>query len=499
MKLKLIAIAALAAAAGSAHALSAAAIDAARTAGTLKEIRLTGSSAYRLAIAGHIQTICQAGTVDVFFSSANLIAAGDGAGSGARAYSCTLAKTLGSYPVGTNVLIHKRDTGGSILGVANVASNDASTVMMKVSAAACTASVGFTNITTATSTCSQTETVAPDAGFSDLEPELLNKVPNLIDNVLGNPGSGSKLPVDISKLTVAPYWQAIFGVAVNLKAYRALQAAQGLNTTLDDDANRPSLSKNWIRTAMNGNVDTTAAGLQGWGLVLGTGGNGKTVNICRRDPGSGTQAAAQTFFLQNPCNAAYNLDAARQAGAVKPTPDAGGGGVLVIENSSTGDVLNCLGAAEDNVGTAYAFGVFSHENVETGKKWRYVRIDGALPSRFIAGTVPSGAVTGSYDFVAEGTMQWNTAKMALPANAALLAALQDIATTSNTPDAIKALPVTSSANSPDGVMSSPLVWSNIQGNWSLLDATNQQPYASRQLHTLQNNGVSNSCSIKTTF
>ena len=499
MKIKLIAIATLMAAAGSAHALSAAAIDAARTAGTLKEIRLTGSSAYRLAIAGHIQTICQSGTIDVFFSAANLIASGDGAGSGVRAYSCTLAKALGSYPIGTNVLIHKRDSGGSIIGVANVATNDATTLMMKVSAASCTASSAFTNITTATSTCSQTETVAPDAGFSDLEPNLLNRVPNLIDNVLGNPGSGSKLPVDISTLTVQPYWQAIFGVAVNLKAYRALQAAQGLNTALDDDANRPSLSKDWIRTALNGNVDTSAAGLQGWGQVIGTGGNGKTVNICRRDPGSGTQAATQAFFLQNPCNSSYKLDAARQAGSVKPAPDANTGGVLVIENSSTGDVLNCLTAADANAGTAYAFGVFSHENVETGKAWRYVRVDGALPSRFIAGTVPSGAVTGSYDFVAEGTIQWNTAKMALPANSAVLAALQDIAVNSNTPDAIRNLPVTSSANSPDGVMASPLVWSNIQPQWTLLDPTNQQPYASRQLHTLQNNGVSDSCSIKTTF
>jgi len=497
MKLKLIAIAALAAAAGSAQALSASAIDAARTAGTLKEIRLTGSSAYRLAIAGHIQTICQAGTVDVFFSAASLIASGDGAGSGARAYSCTLAKALGNYPVGTNVLIHKRDTGGSILGVANVASNDATTLMMKVSAAACTASSAFTAITSATSTCSQTETVAPDAGFSDLEPNLLNRAPNLIDNVLGKPSSGSKSAVDISTLTVAPYWQAIFGVAVNLKAYRALQAAQGL-TADDTDANRPSLSKNWIRTAMTGNVDTTAAGLQGWGLVLGTGGNGKTVNICRRDPGSGTQATAQVYFLSNPCDPTHSLSAARQGSDTKPAPDANAGGVNVIENSSTGDVLNCLVAADGNASTAYAFGIFSRENVETGKLWRYVRVDGALPSRFIAGTVPSGAVNGSYDFVGEGTMQWNTAKMALPANADKLAALTALSINSNTPDAIRVLPTTATANSPDGVMASPLVWSNIQGQWTLL-AANQQPYSSRLLHASQVGGVSDSCSIYNTF
>ncbi len=499
MKLKLIALAALAAA-GSAHALTPAAIDAARTNGTLREIRLTGSSAYRLAIAGHIQTICQAGTIDVFFSAANLIAAGDGAGSGARAYSCTLGTALGNWTAGTPILIHKRDTGGSIIGVTNVATNDASTVMMKVSAASCPAPAAFTNITTATSTCTQTETVAPDAGFSDLEPNLLNQAPNLIDNVLGNPGSGSKLPVDISTLTVAPYWQAIFGVAVNLKAYRALQNAQGLVQD-DTDANRPSLSKNWIRTALTGNVDTSASGLQGWGLVLGTGGNGKTVNICRRDPGSGTQATTQAYFLSNPCDTNNKLAAIRQAGASKPTPDANAGGVLAIENSATGDVLNCLGAAEDNASTAYALGMFSRENVETGKKWRYVRIDGALPNRYIdngGSTVPTGAVNGSYDFVGEGTMQWNTAKMALAGNANLLAALQAISTNSNTPDAIRVLPTTSSANSPDGVMATPLVWSNIAGSWTSLSA-NQKPYASRLLHTGQSNGVSDSCTIYNTF
>lgn len=495
MKLKLIAIAALAAAAGSAHAISAANIDTARGNGTLKEIRLTGSSAYRLAIAGYIQTICQAGTIDVFFSAANLIATGDGAGSGARAYSCTLGTALGNYAAGTPILIHKRDTGGSILGVANVATNDATTKMMKVSAASCSASSAYTNITTATSTCSQSENVAPDAGFSDLEPNLLNQAPNLIDNTLGNPLSGTKSAVDLSTLTVQPYWQAIFGVAVNLKAYRALQAAQGL-TQDDTDANRPSLSKNWIRTALTGNVDTTADGLQGWGLVMGTGGNGKTVNICRRDPGSGTQATAQVYFLSNPCDSTNKLVAARQAGATKPAPNANTGGANVIENSSTGDVLTCLTTADNDASTAYAIGIFSKENVETGKAWRYVRVDGALPNRYIAGTVPSGAVNGSYDFVGEGTMQWNTAKV--NANANLLAALTDIATKSNTPDAIAALPTTSSANSPEGVMASPLVWANIAAPWTQLSSA-QKPYASRLLHANQVGGVSDSCSIYNTF
>ncbi|MCY4757324.1 hypothetical protein [Pelomonas aquatica] len=494
MKLKLIAMAALAAA-GSAHALSPAAIDTARANGTLKEIRLTGSSAYRLAIAGHIQTICNAGTIDVFFSGANLIASGDGAGSGARAYSCTLNQVIGNYAVGTPILIHKRDSGGSIIGVANVATNDATTVMMKVSAASCSAPVAYTNITTATSTCTTTEQVAPDAGFSDLEPAILNQAPNLIDNTLGNPLSGSKPPVNISTLTVSPYWQAIFGVVVNLKAYRALQAAQGL-TQDDTDANRPSLSKTWIRNAMTGAVDTTAGGLQGWGLVLGgAAGNGKTVNICRRDPGSGTQATAQITFLNSPCSNAYALTALRQANATKPAPDANTGGALAIENSSTGDVLACLTAADNNASTAYAFGIVSHENVETGNLWRFVRLDGALPNRYSTTPAPGGAVNTFYDFVGEGTMQWNTAKMNLAANADLLAALRNLATKSNTPDAIAALPVTSKANSPEGVMASPLVWSTLvtTGQWSSLPAA-QQPYASRLLHAAQNGAVSDSCS-----
>ena len=227
MKLKLIALAALAAA-GSANALTAAQIDSFRAAGTLKEIRLSGSSAYRLAIAGYIQTICKPGTIDVFFSSASLIATGDGEGSGARAYSCDLGVKLGNWDVGTHILINKRDSGGSIVGVANVATNDASTIQMKVTAASCGTSAAYTNITTKTAVCTQSEAVAPDAGFSDLEPALLNVSPNLIDNVLGKPSSGSKSPVDISTLTVSPFWQAIFGVAVNCSAYRALQAAQGL-------------------------------------------------------------------------------------------------------------------------------------------------------------------------------------------------------------------------------------------------------------------------------
>ncbi|CAM4128427.1 hypothetical protein [Roseateles saccharophilus] len=496
MKIKLIAIATLAAA-NSAQALSPTAVDTARANSTLKEIRLTGSSSYRFVIAGYVQTICRAGTIDVFHSAADLIASGDGEGSGARAYSCTLATALGNYAAGTPVLIHKRDTGGAIFGVANVATNDATTKMMKVSATSCSQPTAYTDITTRTSLCSQTEQVAPDAGISDIEPPLLNQSPNLTDNVLGDPQSNSKLPVDLSTLTVQPYMQVILGVAVNLKAYRALQATQGLDTAKDDDANRPSLPRTWIRTAMTGAVDTSADGLEGWGLVLGTSGNGKTVNICRENPGSGTQAAAQMYFLNNtPCDPGHGLSAVRQATATKPLPNANGSTPNTIENLSEGDALACLTNADNNASTAYALGIFSKGNVEAGTKWRYVRLDGALPNRYISGSMPSGAVNVSYDFVAEGTMQWNTAKA--NANADLLAALNAIVTQSNTPAAIAALPVTSSANSLDGVMASPLVWFNIAPFWSQLTSA-QKPYASRLLHAIQSNGVSDSCSAYTTF
>jgi len=71
----------------------------------------------------------------------------------------------------------------------------------------------------------------------------------------------------------------------------------------------------------------------------------------------------------------------------------------VFEGSTTGNVVSCLGAAEDNA--AYAIGHLSKENSETGAKWRHVKLDGVAANR-------DNVKGGKYNYFFESTMQWHT-------------------------------------------------------------------------------------------
>ena len=105
MKLRLLALATSLAFASGAQALTPAQIESARTAGNLKEIYFSGASALRLSFAAYMAEVCDTATMHVFFDST--------AGSAHRAYSCTLAKAVGNYAIGTQLVVYKRDAGGS--------------------------------------------------------------------------------------------------------------------------------------------------------------------------------------------------------------------------------------------------------------------------------------------------------------------------------------------------------------------------------------------------
>ncbi|MDN8842664.1 hypothetical protein Q0M97_15465, partial [Staphylococcus aureus] len=69
------------------------------------------------------------------------------------------------------------------------------------------------------------------------------------------------------------------------------------------------------------------------------------LNICRRDNGSGTQAAANLFFLQYPSNGGAAI---LPAGAVDSSVGAVGnaaGEYFVSEGLSAGQVRTCLNTA----------------------------------------------------------------------------------------------------------------------------------------------------------
>jgi hypothetical protein len=453
-KLRIVAAAAAIAAAGSAHALTPAQIAAARAATTLKEIRIAGASALRLSVAAYMQEICDPTSFHVIWNS-------NAEGTNHRAYSCNLGGVgVGNYPAGTPVLVYKRDQGGSGQGVNPIATAADQTHMRVVNDATCTAINGgatpATDAAVPNYICTGTETtgIKSDAGISDVEPALLQASVNLatFNQALPNP-TPNVVPLtsaQLATLNVGPLAQALFAVAVNKKAYRALQEAQGIiapgGSILDVPADQslwtaatlasiPSLPINFARSVFTGQAAGGAS--RGWDAVIPNvpysldGGvtfrpavdansNKKAVNICRRTEGSGTQAVSNAFFANNPCGAGvtaftpsgvnFSVDTEASVSALVESPS-----FRVQEASGAGGVENCLGLDADTVvaagtdNTAYAIGVLGREanplRAGTDRLYRYVRLDGAIPVR-------SEAKAGRYPFVYEATMQWNTSTLA---------------------------------------------------------------------------------------
>jgi hypothetical protein len=410
MKVRYIALAALAAAAGSAHALTPAQIDAARTAGTLKEVYVAGASAQRLFVAAWFQQQCKPATFDVFFNGTGPAPVG----SSHRAYSCELKKTVGNWPTGTKVLFVKRDAGGSGQGVNPVATATPQDQM--VVDGTCTATGNpspSSDIVLPSFACAGVASRLADAGVSDVEPALFQKAANLL---------APNVAVDTKSLDSKAFNQTIMGVAVNKKLYRALQEAQGFipaGGALDEASNKvPTLSRTFVTAALSGNLSGSTADKRGWNLVIpasvDAGVLSKQVNVCRRVIGSGTQAAFNVEFLNAGCATGTSAHApigqvvGNANSTVLTSPALAENGTVAWNfGSGAGNVETCMGTTVENLGgTAYAIGTLSRENspLPTGlgidRGYRFVRLDGQSPAR-------DNAKVGDYNFVYAATMQWN--------------------------------------------------------------------------------------------
>lgn len=410
MKVRYIALAALAAAAGSAHALTPAQIDAYRTAGTLKEVYVAGASAQRLFIGAWFQQQCKPATFDVFFNGTGPAPVG----TSHRAYSCDLAKKSGNWPANTHLLLVKRDAGGSVQGVNPVATGTAQDMM--VVDGTCTATGNpspATDILVPSFACASVAPRLADAGVSDVEPALFQKPEQLL---------APAVKVDTTSLDSKAFNQTIMGVAVNKKLYRALQEAQGkipAGGTLDDDpAKQPTLDSVFVSAALSGGLSGSTAAKLGWNLVVpasvDAGVLSKQVNVCRRNIGSGTQASFNAEFLNAGCGtgtavyAPVGQTVGKDNSTVIASPALAESGTLAWNlGSGAGSVETCLGTTVENLGgTAYAIGMLSRENtpLPTGttvdKGYRFVKLDNQSPAR-------DNAKVGNYKFVYAATMQWN--------------------------------------------------------------------------------------------
>jgi hypothetical protein len=485
MKIRLIALAALAAV-GSAHALSPTQIDAFRTAGTLKEIRIAGGSAQRLFVGAWFQQQCKPATFDVFYDGTFTPPALP-SGSSYRAYSCDLAVKIGTYPIGTHVVLYKRDAGGSYQGVGPIAAGVAQS-FMKVTAANCTATSvtsPSTDILAPTFGCTTTslDTVLADAGVSDIEPLMFLKKENL-------PSTATVVPTvaQVTALDRANVNQTIMGVIVNKQAYLALQMTQGLDNAgaIDESAAKmPSLPSGWVASVMAGKAAGNAAGGNGWGTVISStvdaGVEAKAVNYCRRTVGSGTQASISSALLNVGCLVGnYAMVPAGQVINATNSTDitsqtfAANGGFLIRTNASGGNMVTCVGTTAQAIPGAYAIGLISRETsplptvgASAGQDlgFRFVKIDGAAPDR-------ATAKVGGYPLLFAATMQFSkdaTTGLTDPAKKAFVIAMR---AQSGASVHLQAADV----DTQEGVLAAPSTWT---GAYKDLATVAEQKFASR--------------------
>lgn len=398
MKVRCIAAAALASLASQAFALSPAQVADPSTV----KMYVSGATALRNIIGGLFTQHCST-DLDVYYSAANTSFGGipfNAAGDAHRVYACTMKADSPILP-GKKVAFFKSDLGGSGQGVYPVYFGGAEGATRPfLSLANCsTRAAAVPNYT-----CSTEQNQIPMGGVSDVEPGLFKGI-----NV---PGDDPNYPQDglsadqLAALDSAPVFQLVAAVAANKSLRDAMQAKQGLTVGSDAEADRPSISLAEATSYFTGSLAAPADGL-GWQILVGDA-NPKAatrVNICRRVNGSGTQAMANAFIVQFPCNSAAQTPATADFSdpprANLATNAGPAGNLFVFEGSTTGNVISCLGAAEDNA--AYALGHVSKENNElaSGSKWRHLKIDGIAPNR-------DNVKNGKYGYFFESTMQWHT-------------------------------------------------------------------------------------------
>ncbi len=375
-------------------------------------------------------------------------------GLGWRAFFGTVVNTDSTIPAalqGKKVLFVKRSRGGSVWGVDPVArANRMATI--KIATPDCplqTNNVGTTTNTVTAYRCpivgvdpglpgylASTDGEVPDFGVSDVEPALF-KGPYNVEF-----GQSQLSTAETARLLVKPVNTLMMGFA----ATNSVPA-----TTYLSRADYAAMLSNK---------------LQDWGQVDPTITTGNTnVVVCRRVPGSGTQASYNWFFNNFPCQGSFggtlapatmrddsfNGISAGDGSQGSPFEIDPVGGYTVVENPGSGDVRNCMTAAQAHTdytfkaddGTWFtikfgnstdpfrAIGVLSVDSFNSATVgaaptvgWSFRSMDGAgifdarstgaTAQTFTAGPgtgIPPSKVnllTGKYDFAVELAMQYRT-------------------------------------------------------------------------------------------
>ena len=274
---------------------------------------------------------------------------------------------------GQNVIIIDRVKGGSVWGVNPVARAEAIESLNVTSASCGATGAGTAGTPYVCSTTPLAGYMVPDAGLSDVAPALFKNPLN----TEGETAAESLSEAELASMAATPIYSLAFGVPVTK------------NVPLIN------LNKAVVSAMMAGNIGT-------WNQVDASL-PADDIVVCRRVPGSGTQAVDNLYFGNFPCGEA-NVPADRDSSgawdsvARKFTVTGGTGGVVVVENSTSGDVRNCLDkavtggtfAGKDRDGNAIAvdfgagghkaIGVMSMDSLKDSKasgNWQFRSLDGA--------------------------------------------------------------------------------------------------------------------------
>jgi hypothetical protein len=311
---------------------------------------------------------------------------------------------------GKKVLFIKRSTGGSVFGVNPVARAEGLAVL-KIATPGCVLTAGdylcpVVGVDSGTGTPTGAEVVA-DFGVSDVGPALFKEPLNV------EFGKTQLSPSEVAGMTVKPVNVLAMGYAVT-------------NTIPDSTY----FSKATYGAMLSGNlVEWTKAGAAAAPAA------GDQVVVCRRVPGSGTQTSYNWFFNNFPCA----TDSIAGSGNTQPTrmSDSASGvvsgtgtsadpyvidptaGYTVIENSTSGNVRDCLNKAanggthtfKDEEGKSYsvnfgsggygAIGVLSVDSLTANSS--------ATPSPLIGATDPATAAGFSFRAADGAGAMWDAA------------------------------------------------------------------------------------------
>ncbi len=346
---------------------------------------------------------CVNGTYDLYTTASGYV------------ITCQASATFGSG-IG-NFAIVKQTKGGSATGIHNVAeqiptptlsfpdlSNPSNFTATCNTGTTTAAASPFMQYNTYACTLAESQTIQPNAGISDEDPNTWI-------------GTGGVTNSDAAALTVKNGLEVPFGIIVSTALRNRLQVAEGLTTgSAEALSNVPSLTIAQLRAILSGQMtslfDLYVYPSSNVATQVDPGSN--TLHICRRGNTSGSEFAANIYFFGSGCSkgsgvgtvASPDVGSTATAGATWAAADSG---EFVFAGAGTGDVLNCVGSAQDSGDPSgnYRIGFVSMDQVPTvSGSWRYIAINGIAPTIW-------NIQQGNYDWLTEDTFNSTPTSLAL--------------------------------------------------------------------------------------